>query len=274
MSSDQDRNEPRFEPNLDAIDVRYRDAEPVSQPGARSGRKKLLSAAVAIAALSGFAGVAWYATTQGQKNPGAVVPVIAADNSPIKERPADPGGLDVPNRGMQVFSQITPAQEPQKIERLLPPAETPVARPAPDTAPPTGPLVPNAPSIKDRAQITEAPTAKPAATPAPAPAPVQAAKIAPPKPAAEAPAPADSGKWQVQLGAVREQARATAAAKRLATSHKDLLSKLTIGTVRADLGSRGVYFRLRAGPLPDRANADRLCRQLAARKVGCIVVKP
>ncbi len=263
MSSDQDRNEPRFEPNLDAVEERYRDGDPVATPTEpRTGRKKLLGAVVAVAALSGFAGVAWYATTQGQKNPGAVVPVIAADNSPIKERPADPGGLDVPNRGMQVFSQITPAQEPQKVERLLPPAETPVARPAPDTAPPTGPLVPNAPAIKERAPEPKAAE------------PVQAAKVAPPKPKVAAPAPVASGKWQVQLGAVREQARATAAAKRLATTHKDLLGKLSIATVRADLGSRGVYFRLRAGPLQDRATADLLCRQLVARKVGCIVVKP
>ena len=97
MSSDQHRNEPRFKPNPDATNIRFRDAEPISQPGVHSGRKKFLSAVVAIAALSGFAGVAWYATTQGQKNPGAVVPIIAADNSPIKERPADPGGLDVLN---------------------------------------------------------------------------------------------------------------------------------------------------------------------------------
>jgi len=49
---------------------------------------------------------------------------------------------------------------------------------------------------------------------------------------------------------------------------------LKIGIVRADLGTRGVYFRLRAGPLKDRAAADALCRKLAGRKVGCIVVKP
>jgi cell division septation protein DedD len=274
MSSDQDRNEPRFEPNLDTIDVRYSEATVPDQPPPRSGRKKLLGAVVAIAALSGFAGVAWYATTQGQKNPGAVVPVIAADSSPIKERPTDPGGLEVPNQGMQVFSQITPTQEPQKIERLLPPAETPVARPAPESTPPAGPLVPNAPAIKERAEVAAA-TPPPTAKPVPAaPAPVKEAKIVLPKVPAPKPTTAVAGRWQVQLGAVREKARAEAAAKRLASSQKALLGDMKIGIVRADLGTRGVYYRLRAGPLKDRAAADALCRKLAGRKVGCIVVKP
>jgi TPR repeat protein len=80
--------------------------------------------------------------------------------------------------------------------------------------------------------------------------------------------------FRVQLGAVRSKARAVKEAKRLISLHKRTLGRLTIVPVRADLGSRGVYYRLRVGPFPDRATADSLCRKLSARQQNCIVVKP
>ncbi len=44
--------------------------------------------------------------------------------------------------------------------------------------------------------------------------------------------------------------------------------------VRADLGRRGIFYRLRAGPVGDRKAAAAICRTLAKRKLGCMVVKP
>ena len=82
------------------------------------------------------------------------------------------------------------------------------------------------------------------------------------------------GDFRVQLGAVRSKARAVKEANRLISLHKRTLGRLTIVPVRADLGSRGVYYRLRVGPFPDRATADSLCRKLSARQQNCIVVEP
>ena len=92
------------------------------------------------------------------------------------------------------------------------------------------------------------------------------AKIAPPR--------ANGGDVRVQLGSVKTKARAEKEAGRLARIHKLLLGSLEIRLIRADLGSRGVYYRLRVGPFPDRATADSLCRKLSARQQNCIVVKP
>lgn len=293
--SSQDRNEPSFTATVIAPDNTAYHEEP---PPPRSGRRRLFGVLAAVAALSGFAGIAWYATSEGQRDPSAVVPVITADTTPIKERPQDPGGLDIPNRGMEVFSQITPGTEPQRVERLLPPAEAPVARPAP----PAGPLVPDAPAIRDRAAlpaVVEAPPGPPPAPPAVtgaqevAKAPVAPAAIPPKEPAKEAakkeaprtaalpkaPAPAapnaaSVGGWQVQLGAAREQNSANAAVQRIATANKDILGGLRTSVVRADLGAKGTFYRMRVGPLKDRAAADDLCGKLKARKVGCLVVSP
>lgn len=296
MSSPHDRNEPSFTATIVAPEASVYDDEPPPRSKPRNRRRKLAGAVVAVAALTGFAGIAWYATSESRRDPATVVPVIAADADPIKERPQDPGGLDIPNRGMEVFSRITPGKEPQKVERLLPPAETPVARPAPEAArPPSGPLVPDAPAIKEREampastvtpsgpspaaaaeeekparEVTKAPVA--AAVVPPKEAPKRAAQPAPP-PAPKAAALAGGG-WQVQLGASRQQAGANAAVKRLAAANKDLLGPLTTSVVRADLGAKGTYYRMRAGPLKDRTAAEELCRKLKARKVGCMVIKP
>lgn len=298
MPSDQGQNEPRFEPRISAPATEVYDR--ADRQGPKPRRARWLAVVVALTALGAFGGVAWYATSKGQKDPGATVPVITADRDPVKERPAEPGGMDVPNRNLQVFNRITPGTEPQKVERLLPPAETPVARPAAEATanPPSGPAVPDAPSIAARGDA-----AKDARAPA-APTPereVAAVPVAVPKPPVEAAAQAARGEtpaasqdasvqqapvqqapvqqamtgaWRIQLGAVREEARAKSAVARIAKANADLFKGMSPEILRVDLGSKGIYYRMRMGPLADKAAADALCRQLAGRKVGCLVVKP
>ena len=281
MPSDQGQNEPRFEaPNLSAPPSQVYE-RPAPPP--RPRRARWLAAAIAVAALTGFSAVAWYATSKGQNDSGAVVPVIAAQNDPVKERPAEPGGLDIPNRNLQVFNRITPDAQPQKVERLLPPAEAPVARPAKEAAPPAGPLVPDAPAVQPRSAMPATEIAKAAEPVAPVmseakePAKKAAVASAPPAPAPKAApqvAAAAAGGWRIQLGSVHDRARADASAQRLQKAHSDLIGKLSSQIARADLGPKGVYYRIQMGPLADRAAANDMCRKLAARKVGCIVVKP
>lgn len=88
------------------------------------------------------------------------------------------------------------------------------------------------------------------------------------------PPAATSGGYRVQLGAVKSKGHATREAGRLSRIHKAVLGNLKIAVGRADLGERGVYYRLRVGPLPDRSAAQALCRKLSAFQQGCIVIKP
>jgi TPR repeat protein len=81
------------------------------------------------------------------------------------------------------------------------------------------------------------------------------------------------GGFSVQLGSGKSKAGAVDESVRLTQAHKLALNGLKIVLVRADLGKRGVFYRLRAGPLSDRAAANALCRKLSARKQGCIVIK-
>lgn len=273
------RREPRFGQDDDGFGPEDLVDEPAVERAGKTGRQRIFTIGIAVAALAGFGAIAWYATSEGRKDQASVVPVVPADTAPIKERPEQPGGLDIPNRDKEVFERINPEPGKPPVERLLPPPETPLAKPAappkPKAAPgpvaetpakpPQGPIVPEAPEI---------------APPAPPPSSSSAAtgaKPKAPKPKLDAPqvakAPAPGG-FQVQLGALRDEARAARTAAALAKKHADLFKSLTVGVVRADLGGRGVFFRLRAGPVETRRAAEALCRKLAARKQGCIVVKP
>ncbi len=50
------------------------------------------------------------------------------------------------------------------------------------------------------------------------------------------------------------------------------LGGLTANYERVDIPGKGVFFRVQAGPLRDRAAAQALCEKLSAQKQGCIVV--
>ena len=284
MTSQDGRGGPRVEPRFDSLDAHGGAQRPAAdgEQGSRPGRRgKVLGICIAVVALGGFAGVAWYATLQGQKDASAIVPVIRADPSPIKVRPKKPGGLDVPNRDKLVFMQTTPEQQTPKVERLLPPPEKPLAKPAPPSAeataavPPSGPLMPEVPVITPRTG-GGAPAQKPAPVSTPSSLPVEPkdqARVAIPKDKASKKMAARRA-FHVQFGAMKSKTRAVREAARIARVYKSLLGGLKVRAMRVDLGKRGIYYRLRAGPLENRAAADALCRKIAARKTGCIVIKP
>lgn len=241
-------------------------------------------------------------------------PVIKADATPIKVKPDNPGGAEIPDRDKLVYQRMsgTPVAEP-KVERLLPAPEAPLAPPAA----PVPAVQQQLPKVPTEAQVDAAtvpppakvlepvgkvPTAKPAGAPPPPPAPTEAVTVAAnapkappaappaaPEPARElaakteapkeapktnVPVQAASGAYQIQIAAVRQEDLAKREWARLQRVHPDLLGDLNLVVVRADLGAeKGVFYRLRAGPLASEAAARKRCADLAKVKVGCLVVK-
>ncbi|MGE0658516.1 MAG: SPOR domain-containing protein, partial [Reyranellaceae bacterium] len=78
---------------------------------------------------------------------------------------------------------------------------------------------------------------------------------------------------RIQLASVRTEEQAKATWARLQQSNGDVLGKLTMRAVRVDLGERGTYYRVQAGPL-DESGAQSACATLRGRSVECLVVKP
>ena len=121
------------------------------------------------------------------------------------------------------------------------------------------------------------PAPKPVTKPAPKPEPKQATTAKPaPKLETSASAPIPSGRtYLVQLAAARSPQGARSEWERLRKKHLDLLGDLELKVTKADLGARkGVFYRLRVGPLVDEKAARQLCQQLTRRQVGCLIIKP
>jgi len=169
----------------------------------------------------------------------------------------------------------------------------------------TSSIVPPAPAPETSAwsQKTEIATASPppkAAAPAPAaaptPAPVQqpvpqAAAPAPAKtasfvtrtkvaavapPVAPAPAPksieAPSGKFHVQVAAVRSRSEAYALSVRLLSQHGSELGPRRPQVEPTVMGSMGTFYRVKVGPYASAKESKRLCTSLRASGFDCLVI--
>src|SRR5690349_11700365 len=73
----------------------------------------------------------------------------------------------------------------------------------------------------------------------------------------------------LQVGAFPTQAEADAASQRYKQAHTATLAGAETDVRRADLGSRGVWFRVLVGPFADRPAADRMCARLKAEGGTC-----
>ncbi len=85
-------------------------------------------------------------------------------------------------------------------------------------------------------------------------------------------APSIANPYALQLGAYKEKIRAESAIHQLLQRHANLLQNLQLLATRSDLGSRGVFFRIRASGNLSEAQAKTLCRQLKQRGQSCIAV--
>ncbi|TAN54886.1 MAG: SPOR domain-containing protein [Magnetospirillum sp.] len=283
---------------LDIIPERF-DADADSHQ-ARAGHRlrSIVTIAVAVVAVGAIVAAGLH-FLGGRKGGGMGVPVIKADDRPIKVRPDDRGGMQVPNQDKLVYERMdqSPDNDP-KVERLLPQAEAPKAPPRqaiPVAEPPAAVAIPprataplpvkpgeppapkTNPAAKVAAQPMEAPTGYQPVQARPAPqdqviTPAQVASAPPVSaPAAATPAKVPGiGDYVIQLGAVRAQDLAEKEWLRIQKGNADLLGGLHSDIVRVELEGKGVFWRIRAAPLTEQA-ARALCAELAHRNQGCIV---
>ena len=168
----------------------------------------------------------------------------------------------------QAAAAGAPPAAPQQVAFAEPPMPAP---PMPQAAPIPAPAAAPAP----------APVAKAAPAPAAAPAPVaadpQPVAAIPPQPkvaAAEAaPAPAKPTKFVVQVGSKQNQTEALATFADMQQKYPTLLASYRPMVQKADLGSKGVWYRLRIGPIVDKTAATKLCGQLKSQgHPDCLVM--
>lgn len=300
----------------------------------RSGPSYALRRLMTVGVLLAIVGGGLYAAFgHGHHRASGDIPTIKGLAS-YKERPAHPGGIDIPNQDMQVYQALSGSEagKPQ-VEHLLPPPEAPhttqVQAPSPtssvnitdaDTAEPVrtidvsqaisnkpiapGPVEqliepsstpPITTTVMQSPKSTPAPVAKsqpavmaaisaPTVPAAIAPITVAPAPLSPPIPApvpqAVAPVAASTtsevlptkGETVVQLASVKDEAIAKRDMNTLQTKYTRQLGAVHLRVVRADLGAKGIYYRIQSQPL-SLNQANTLCSALKQNNAGCIIVR-
>ncbi len=77
----------------------------------------------------------------------------------------------------------------------------------------------------------------------------------------------------VQLASVKSDESARKEWARLNQTHAELFDDLALDLQRADLGDRGIFYRIRIGPFPNQATAQDMCGQIKTAKLACLVVR-
>jgi hypothetical protein len=315
-----------------------------------SGIFRWMSALVVLLAIAGFFGLAWYAyKSGGEAVDEKDVEFVKADKAPVKETPANPGGMQIPNQDKTVYGLISGSKtEKPTVERILPAPEEPVARGgdtetwmsdkakskmngAQETDKPANtasattevataetkkteqfnpsqaqalqseqkPAAQDKPSITNTVVTTpsasaEATAAKPVALAAnnsvqasetkkavkPQPVVVpdseeddtedkQAASPATKAPAAVVP-PKGA---RAQLGAYKSEAEAKSNWAKISSKFATEIGSKEHYIVRADLGEKGIYYRLQVAPFASAKEAEQFCLTFVTAGQNCFLAK-
>ena len=179
----------------------------------------------------------------------------AADGGPrrVKTLMVRPDGTVVPPAPGAAPVAGAPAAAPQQAASAgatpaAPPAQAQAAAPPPAAAP------------QQAAAAPEQVAAIPQAQAAPKPAPKPAAKKAP-------------SSYVVQVGSRKNQTEALATFADMQQKYPSLLGSYRPMVQKADLGSKGVWYRLRIGPIGDKSEASKLCSKLKSQGLpDCLVM--
>ena len=256
-------------------------------------RRGLAAAGVIVGAVAIAAGV-WYVTQKLSDPAGesaGELPLLIAETEPVKIKPKDPGGAEIPNRGTYVYKTLENEPQQQPVEQLLPAPEEPLPKPV-DTGPKLDPVAsvtlgetwkPEPPAAETTADLTALleraageGEAAPEAETAPSETPAETANVPAVEPEViEVPAssPETEGTW-LQVAALQEQADVDTEWARLVKRYPQALGTAQRRVVPADLGARGLWYRVQAGPFANLPAAEAACRSIAAAGGACQVVKP
>jgi hypothetical protein len=139
-------------------DVNYA-ANPYGMPPRQAASKRgLLALGFAVVGVVAFAGAAVVGLRGPSRLSGDGPPLLTADPGPVKARPDQPGGLEVPHQDILAYERLRDHDggRGQSVERLLPPPEVPLPRPV---VTPQMPAVVPLPSVPSVAQLPPGATA-------------------------------------------------------------------------------------------------------------------
>lgn len=224
-------------------------------------------------------------------------PVIKADPTPAKTTPAAAADANKPIQDRVVGAA------PVQTERIVPREEPPVAQPVaparpvgalpPVTFPPAGtapppaqpqrsatPAAPNEPKRVKTEVIRQLPNGDVTSTTTPTPAPAAPAakqkgapmSIGPQAAVTPPPAAPRAGAYSVQLSSQKTESEARDSYRALQAKYPSVLGGREATIRRADLGDKGIYYRVQM-PFATFEAATSFCNSLKAVEGNCVVQK-
>jgi cell division septation protein DedD len=250
--------------------------------------------ALAIGVLLVFGAVVWNTYRQGVRSNGAGIPSVIADAQPYKRTPEDRGGVAVPGTDKRFYDQMDASNRPEVAGSAVadldgassdeflqggPPIEL---RPGVESGmddgvdPENG--MPNvlADQVRALANLDGRPADDPedavdVASVNPVPMPITPRAIRPSQSRSTFDFSA-GGAFLVQIAAFRSEEAAEAAWRKASASRPDIYQGAEKHIQRADLGAKGVFYRLRVGAFAERSQALDFCTALKSAGENCIVV--
>ena len=246
----------------------------------------------------GLAGiVSWFILSPDYSSvQDAEIPVVRRPQAAIKVQPADPGGMEILNQDKTVYDIVEKKDSSDaKVENLLPPPEEPKLV-LTDTSADSSPQAAKEKEVETPAiaapQVTADTSAKVAnsadaklqpETQTPKEEPKEEIKIeikqpepsvvaSQPKAQAQKEQAIANGSWQIQLISSPNKSAMEKAWNDLSKKYA-VLKGLPHEVETADLGSKGIFYRLKAGAFKERAEADKICNSIKSAGGSCLVKK-
>ncbi len=224
-----------------------------------------------------------YLLLKGPMDNNEDVPTIAPTPTPVKIKPENAGGMEIPDQDKVIYERITQDPVPVKVEKLFP-DEEPVL-------PPVEENMDDSVVLSFDEEIIEKPVAEveeeiPVIVETVIDAPVPEQKPIEPKKAEakqteskkvevkeESKTVASKEVWHAQLFSSTDKAKVERIWKTISVKHKGLLSDMPMNIVRAEIAGKGTFYRLQVGDFSTKERAANLCAKLKAKKQDCIPAK-
>jgi len=220
-------------------------------PEAADGRSptalRLLIAGLAIGGTVLFVGLIWMLYARGETASAPVL--VRAPEGPVKIKPVDRGGMEVPYRDKLVFNRLTGDRAIGEA-RLRPSAESAILAPEVPRLDPAGAVVADVVGAQGASQ----------------------ARAARGRQRSEETV-LGSSEWAIQVAAFRQRRYAVAWLMEATRKHDAVFDGLDSDIVD---GMKNMlrYYRVRFGPFLDRSAARAKCAEVRAIGLNCITIAP
>lgn len=242
-----------------------RPAEPAQAPAGAASSTAAASLAPAVAALPPLVGGT---PTNGEPKKVRTVTIRADQPPPAAATAQELAGM---------AATVQPTAQPWPAPAPTAPAGASAFPPPPAAAPASTAAAPPAhlarPARKPRTAANEPMAIGPQAEASAAAEPVPAgpATRSMPTRLAALPAAAEGGHYAVQVSSQRSEAEAHSSFRAMQQKYPSVLGGREPLIRRADLGSKGIYYRAQVGPFPTLEEANRMCGALKAAGGQCII---